>query len=50
MNIPSYRISFSKKNVQWLLKNLGVRNSEHPQYNEAMESLKAIKDNKAYLN
>ena len=29
-------------NVRWLLRNLGVRNSEHPQFSETVKKLKIL--------
>jgi hypothetical protein len=37
MSIPSERRDLTRfANVQWLLRNLGVRNSEHPHFKPAM--------------
>lgn len=38
MDIPSYRYEDPK----WLSRNLGVRNSEHPRFKEAMELISQL--------
>lgn len=50
MEIPSHRKDLNKHNVEWLIKNLYVKNKSNPNYEEALNSLKAIKRDKSYLN
>jgi hypothetical protein len=38
MDLPSYR----KEDPKWLLKNLAVRNSEHPNFSKAKEMLRSL--------
>jgi hypothetical protein len=38
MDVPDFR----RVSVQWLLRNMVVRNSGHPQFEEAMEILKKL--------
>ena len=41
MDVPAMRRDVSNRsNVAWLLRNLGVRNSEHSQFNSVIETLK----------
>jgi len=42
MDVPKQRRQLSDKNVAWLLRNLAVRNSQHPQFQETIETLKDI--------
>ncbi len=43
MDIPEFRRDITKKeNVLWLLRNLGIRNSNHENYSEAMSLLKKL--------
>lgn len=43
MDIPETRKDLSKQeNIAWLLRNLGVRNAQHPKYQETMQELKAL--------
>jgi len=43
MDIPLFRRDVSKlENVQWLLRNLGVRNSDHPKFKISLEVLKKL--------
>ena len=43
MDIPLFRRDVSKpENVQWLLRNLGVRNSDHPKFKISIEILKKL--------
>lgn len=38
MDVPAFR----KTNVRWLLKNLMIRNSEHPDFNKTIELLQKL--------
>lgn len=38
MDVPEYR----KEDVGWLLRNLGIRNSKHPNFQIAIDELKKI--------
>ena len=41
MDVPAMRRDVSNRsNVAWLLRNLAVRNSEHPQFESVIETLK----------
>ncbi len=43
MDIPQSRRDVSNpSNVRWLMRNLGVNNSRHPNFNEAIAQLKQI--------
>lgn len=35
MDVPSQRKDFTKRNVNWLRRNLAVRNSENPMFQSA---------------
>lgn len=37
MNLPHFRKDCTLSNVKWLLKNMGVRNKEHPNFERAQE-------------
>ena len=38
MDIPTFR----QDRPHWLSRNMGIRNSEHPNYEEAMEIVKTL--------
>jgi hypothetical protein len=41
MDVPNKRKNISDaSNVSWLLRNIAIRNSSHPQFKEAIELLK----------
>ena len=41
MDVPEMRRDTSKtENVAWLIRNLAVRNSRHPEFNRVMEELR----------
>ena len=43
MDVPAMRRDVSdRSNVQWLLRNLAVRNSEHPQFEAVQKKLKSL--------
>lgn len=42
MNIPNMR--FVNMDIQWFLRNLGVMNYNHPDFNRAIELLKLFVD------
>ena len=43
MDIPSQRRDVSEpENVRWLLRNLGSRNGDHPQFKISLEILKNL--------
>lgn len=43
MHLPSRRKhAESTENLRWLNRNLGIQNSEHPNFNAAMELLKEL--------
>lgn len=49
-DVPVQRVYINHHNLDWLLKNLGSRNSENPRYNEVMKMLHKIHDQKLYLS
>lgn len=49
MDLPDYRKnSFNKVGIEWLYKNLGKRNSEHPNFEKAFSEIKYRFENKIY--
>ena len=42
MDIPTSRENLTTANVRWLLRNLRVRNGQHPDINEAIACLKEV--------
>ena len=42
MDIPASRENLTPTNVRWLLRNLRVRNGQHPDINEAITCLKEL--------
>jgi len=45
MDIPKLRRDTSNlDNVSWLLRNLFIRNSNHPEFNNVIEGLKKLLD------
>ena len=43
MELPEWRKSkLTIHNVRWLSRNMGLKNSTHPNYNESIELIKAI--------
>ena len=43
MELPSERIrNLHPNNLRWLQRNIRVRNSEHPQIDEALKLIKAL--------
>jgi len=49
MDIPPYRVEpLNKNNLQWLYKKLGKRNSDHPQFEEAMRVIEHKLENGDY--
>ena len=43
MNVPEVRRDISDpSNVRWLLRNLPVRNQNHPQFSKVMDKLKNL--------
>jgi len=40
MNIPSFRTKLTESNARWLLRNLRIHNSDHPNIEEAIKLLK----------
>jgi hypothetical protein len=43
MDIPEMRREPTIMYVRWLLRNLAVRNKNHPKFNEVMSVLKTIR-------
>lgn len=43
MDIPISRMNISKKhNIHWMLRNLGIRNYKHPDFDKVIEKLKEL--------
>ena len=42
MDIPLMRRDLTKSNVRWLLRNVRVRNNNHPRIDEVIDTLKNI--------
>ena len=43
MDLPEMRLDTSSfANVRWLLRNMGVKNKDHPKYGDAKKALKAL--------
>jgi len=42
MDVPASRKELTPSNVRWLLRNLRVRNGQHPDINETISDLKEI--------
>lgn len=42
-DVPSMRLEPTEGNRRWLIRNLAVRNSEHPRLKEVVQSLVKIK-------
>ncbi len=40
MDIPEIRRELTTNNLRWLLRNLGIRNSNHLHFKEVMELIK----------
>ena len=40
MDVPPFRKEFTPTNVRWLLRNLRIRNAQHPDINEVIAALK----------
>jgi hypothetical protein len=40
MHVPLFRKELTTSNVRWLLRNLRVRNAQHPDINEVIAALK----------
>ena len=50
MDIPHFRKQIDKNNLKWLLKNLGKRNHDHPNYDQAMELVNRMMSMKSYTH
>lgn len=48
MDIPSNRKHINLNNLKWLNRNLGIRNSNNPKFEEAMNLIKESILNKYY--
>jgi hypothetical protein len=49
MHLPTYRkSSLDKHGLLWLARNMGMQNSEHPKYPDAVELLKKLLKEKLY--
>jgi len=42
MEVPEKRKEINDHNVLWLIRNLGVRNSDHPEFKNTMKQLKEL--------
>lgn len=45
MEVPELRKTINEENIRWLRRNLGIKNSEHKDFDEAMYLLKKILHN-----
>jgi len=51
MDVPEIRTNTERgQNLQWLLRNLGVRNSEHPAYKKALAVMVQISNKNNMLS
>jgi hypothetical protein len=49
MHLPTYRkSSLDKYGLLWLVRNMGIQNSENPKYSDAVELLKKLLKEKSY--
>jgi hypothetical protein len=49
MELPFYRKAVvDKHGLLWLARNMGMRNSDHPKYSDAVELLKKVLKEKSY--
>ena len=42
MDIPLLRRELTKSSVRWLLRNVRIRNSDHPKLDEVIDALKIL--------
>ena len=42
LDVPQLRMELSRRNIRWLLRNLRVRNSDHPDIDLAIATLKEL--------
>ena len=42
MDVPKIRRKLSLENGLWLLRNLGIRNSEHPEFQNTLQGIQNI--------
>jgi len=42
MDVPLFRKELTTSNIRWLLRNLRVRNAQHPDINEVIVALKGV--------
>ena len=49
-DVPVQRKHPNKNNLQWLFRNLGIRNSENPKYEVAFTEIKRRLKEGDYLN
>ncbi len=52
MRLPTFRKDSldNKHGLLWLARNMGMKNSEHPKYPEAVDQLKKMLREKLYKN
>ena len=52
MRLPSFRKDSidNKHGLLWLARNMGMKNSEHPKYPDAVDQLKKMLKEKSYKN
>ena len=43
MDVPERRKPLNRANIGWLLRNLRVRNAEHPEIDEALTIMRALR-------
>ena len=42
MDVPLFRKELTTSNVRWLLRNLRIRNAQHPDIDEVIATLKEV--------
>ena len=42
MDVPLFRKELTTSNVRWLLRNLRIRNAQHPDIDEVIVALKEV--------
>ena len=43
MDLPKLRKTLNSSNIHWLLRNISVRNDEHPRFKEAVALLRGMR-------
>ncbi|NDG53537.1 MAG: hypothetical protein EBY39_11030 [Flavobacteriia bacterium] len=42
MDIPNMRREINRRNLQWLMRNIRIRNGKHPKIKEVIEEIKRL--------